>query len=241
MALLSASGRSGGPGRSRSGWVGYWDGLEQRPLFAVQARDHVRRLRAVVSLRVTDRVLDFGCGFGHVAELLAPDVGRMDFWDAADSMRRATARRTARLPTAVEVDFSAGDAPDGGYDLVLVNSVIQYLTPDELAGWLARWNRMLRPGGRVVVSDVLRPGGSVLPEVLGLLWFAARHRILLRTVRDGVVEVAQYRRSRQSHRLHRWQPAELARMAADAGLVAETLPANLTHFRNRFAMLLRRP
>jgi SAM-dependent methyltransferase len=236
MVVRSAAGRLDG------GWAEYWDGLAPRRLFAEQARDHVRRLRSVVPLCSSDRVLDFGCGFGHVVELLAPEVSRIDYWDAAERMRRATAQRTAHLATAAPVDLGPGvHAPVGGYDLILVNSVIQYMSASELAGWLVRWNGMLRATGQVVLSDVPAPGTAALPELLGVLRFAATHRILLRTVLDGVAEADRYLHSRRRGDLQRWQPAELARRVAGAGLVAEVLPANLTHFRSRFSMVLRRP
>ncbi|MCY7342801.1 MAG: class I SAM-dependent methyltransferase [Pseudonocardia sp.] len=221
-------------------WSAYWEGMGHRHIFVVEARDHVARLRREVAPRPTDRVLDFGCGFGHVVELLAPSVAGVGFWDAAAGMRRATAERTASLGTVGPVDLG-GPVPEsalGSFDLVLANSVVQYMTADELAGWMPRWRSLLVPEGRIVLSDIPVPGASAAVEILGMLRFAARHGFLLRAVRDGVREARRYSRSRGSADLRRWRPEDLVRSAAAHGLHAQVLPANLTHRSGRFSVVL---
>jgi ribosomal protein S18 acetylase RimI-like enzyme len=80
---------------SNNDWQAYWDGLEDLPeFFRAEAADFVKRLDDVVSLGADARVLDFGCGFGFVADSLAPRVGRYVFGTSADW------RRQARLVTA---------------------------------------------------------------------------------------------------------------------------------------------
>ncbi len=228
--------------KSSTDWSAYWEGMADKRIFVVEAHDHVARLSAAVPLRPADYVLDFGCGFGHVVELLAPVVAKIDYWDAAETMRRATAERTKHLPSATVVDLSdtVPAAAEERYDLVLATSVIQYMQRGEVAEWLGRWRTMLRPGGRIVLSDVAPPGRSALGELAGMLMFAARHRFLVRALRDGVQEARRYTRSRSAVDLQRWRPAELAGAAAAAGLVAELLQTNLTHRRGRFSMVLRR-
>lgn len=217
-------------------WDGYWEGVEHRHIFAVEARDHVERLRRAVPLAPDARVLDFGCGFGHVAELLAPLVGEVAVWDAAERMRAATARRTAALPSVVAVDPSGPERRE--FDLVVANSVVQYMDRDELARWLARWSGMLAPGGRIVLSDIPVPGGSAVVELVGVLRFAARHRFLLRALRDGAAEALRYARSRGGAQLLTPTPDDLAALARPAGLVARVLPANLTHRAHRLTVEL---
>ena len=222
-------------------WPAYWADMDHRHIFTVEARDYVARLRKAVPVRPTDRVLDFGCGFGHVVELLAPSVAAVGFWDVAAVMRRATAKRTAALGTVTLVDLGGpvpGDAV-GTVDLLLANSVVQYMTADEFAGWLSRWRTLLAPEGRIVLSDVPVPGASVVGELLVMLRFAARHGFLLRAVRDGVREAGRYARFRNAADLTCWAPDDIVRLAGEFGLTARILPANLTHRSGRFSVLLR--
>lgn len=221
-------------------WSAYWADMDHRHIFTVEARDHVARLRAAVPIRATDRVLDFGCGFGHVVALLAPTVAAAGYWDAAEVMRRATAERTAALGNVAPVDLGGPAHGDvvGSVDLLLANSVVQYMGPDELAGWLPRWRELLAPGGRIVLADIPPPGGSAAGELLGMLRFAARHGFLLRAVRDGVQEARRYARHRNGADLTRWTRADVVRLAEEAGFAASILPKNLTHRSGRFTVLL---
>ncbi len=225
---------------STHGWSAYCNGVDDKKIFAEEARDHVARLRAAVPLSGTDRVLDFGCGFGYVGELLASLVEEVGLWDTAPRMLRLAAERSAHLPNVTVVDLADGrPLPRGHYDLVLVTSVIQYMLPEELAGWPERWGAMLRPGGRIVVSDVPPPDVSGLAELVNMLVFASRRGILGHAVRDGVREFGRYVRVRRVNDLLRRTPADLAALAAGAGLSAERLPVNLTHRAGRFSMVLR--
>ena len=223
-----------------SGWTSYWEAVTDKRIFAIEARDHVDRLRRVVDLHPGMRVLDFGCGFGHVAQQLAPLVGHVACWDAAETMREATAARTAGPSNVTILDLSEGVPPEaaGSFDLVLATSVIQYMVPAELGRWLAHWAALLRPQGRAVISDVPYPNISAVREVVGMLRFAARHGFLLRAFRDAVLELRHYAEFRGRLDIERWTPAELDRIATGAGLVPHLLPGNLTHRTGRFTMLL---
>ena len=46
---------------------------------------------------------------------------------------------------------------DGSLDLVVVNSLVQYLSLDELRRLLATWRAKLKPEGRLVLADVIPP------------------------------------------------------------------------------------
>jgi cyclopropane fatty-acyl-phospholipid synthase-like methyltransferase len=222
-------------------WTAYWEDIDHRHIFAVEARDYVARLRAAVPVRPTDRVLDFGCGFGHAVELLAPTVAAVGYWDSAEAMRRATGDRSARFRSVFLADLArpAALGAYGRFDLVLANSVVQYMGRDELRRWISRWGSLLTPDGRIVLSDVPAPQTSSVREVLGLIKFARRHRFLARAVRDGMHEAGRYTRSRGEHCLTRWTPDEIAALAAVSGLETTVLPANLTHRSGRFTVVLR--
>ncbi len=47
--------------------------------------------------------------------------------------------------------------PANSLDLVVANSLLQYIKRDELDAMLANWQRILKAGGRLVVADIIRP------------------------------------------------------------------------------------
>lgn len=222
------------------GWKSYWEQLDDRQTtFRVQSQEYVENLTRSLPLDPGMRVLDFGCGFCHVAEMLAPRVGELFLWDATANMRRHARARMARFANVRYLDLSRPDEslPDPRLDLILVNSVCQYMTPEEFSGWLGHWRRLLGPGGRVVVSDLIPPEHRGSRELFTLLKFSARRGFLLRAVWQALGEVTRYHRTRQSRPLTRFSKDDLTRRGAAAGLRAEFLPRNLTHFPARITAI----
>ncbi|WP_344241911.1 class I SAM-dependent methyltransferase [Actinocorallia libanotica] len=101
------------------------------------------------------RVLDVGCGRGHVlfpaAEAAGPS-GSVVGTDLAEGMVALTASAAAHLPwvTVAVGDAGAPDFPDGSFDTVLAGLVIFFLPAPEEA--LAAYHRLLRPGGLLALS-----------------------------------------------------------------------------------------
>ncbi|WP_106396222.1 class I SAM-dependent methyltransferase [Actinocorallia populi] len=101
------------------------------------------------------RVLDVGCGRGHVllpaAEAAGPSGTAVGI-DLAEEMVALTASAAAHLPwvTVSVGDAAAPDFPDGSFDTVLAGLVIFFLPSPEDA--LTAYRRVLRPGGRLAFS-----------------------------------------------------------------------------------------
>jgi SAM-dependent methyltransferase len=217
-------------------WVCYWDEItEGHLLFREEAREYVTNLASAVMLDRGTRVLEFGCGNGFVAEVLAPRVGQLFLWDAAASMRDRTRGLLVGRNNVHFLDLSGpADPPeDVRFDLILVNSVIQYMSGAEFAGWLSRWRSLLAPGGQILISDIITPGHSVLADIPSLLAFGVRRRYLFRILRSILGESTRYRTMQRACPLYRVSPNQLRRQAFATGLVVRLLPRNLTHLTNR--------
>jgi arsenite methyltransferase len=110
--------------------------------------------------RPGDRVLDVGsgCGFdSYVASLLVGERGRVVGLDLTPEMVDV-ARHASRSWRFDNVEFREGSVEelpfsDGDFDLVISNGVLN-LVPDKDAAF-RELARVLRPGGRFVVADVL--------------------------------------------------------------------------------------
>lgn len=219
-----------------------WEGNEDRQrVFRAQARDHVERLRRLLPIAAGARVLDFGCGLGFAAEELAPHMGAVALWDGSANVRRRARERVAWLPNAELADFSRPDLAEAtpAYDLITVHSVLQYMSDAEIVLWLERWRRLLRPGGRLVLSDLIQPGTGSMRELADYLRFSLRAGFFFSALIGGVREAAQYSNARRSRALTFVDEHKLTTWATQAGWNVEWLPENLSYRRFRRAAVLR--
>jgi SAM-dependent methyltransferase len=130
---------------------------------------------ALASLKPGETVLDLGAGGGIDVLLSARRVGptgKAYGLDMTDEML-ALARENQRKAGAENVEFLKGDIehiplPDASVDVIISNCVIN-LSADKDQVFREAY-RVLKPGGRFAVSDVV-VRGAMLPEI--------RERVLL--------------------------------------------------------------
>ena len=126
---------------------------------------------------LTGPALDVACGTGDFAIALAarPQVRGVVGLDFAPPMLPLAVEKSRRA--AAPVDYVAGDAhslpfPDGVFICVTVGFGIRNFV--DLPRALSEMARVLRPGGRLVVLEIVRmEGRGVLPRLLPALFRAA--------------------------------------------------------------------
>src|SRR5262245_41938496 len=142
-----------------------WDGL-RADLFG-----DTFYLWAVLGL--IDRTLvvgDLGCGTGQLTETIAPHVKQVIAVDGSKDMLEAA--RT-RLSAMSNVDMRQGDLEalplrDGELDVAMLSLVLHY-SPDP-ARALVEVARVVRPGGRLLIVDMLPHEREEYQQQMGHVW-----------------------------------------------------------------------
>jgi ubiquinone/menaquinone biosynthesis C-methylase UbiE len=145
--------------------AGQWDKLRE-DLFG--AASHLQALPALLDEVWT--VGDLGCGTGQAAAALAPFVARVIAVDRSGEMLQAARSRLREL-RGVEVkrgELEALPIPDGELDAATLLLVLHHL-PDPAAA-LSEAARVLKPGGRLLISDMLPHDREEYRQQMGHVW-----------------------------------------------------------------------
>jgi ArsR family transcriptional regulator len=148
-----------------SSTAGQWDHLRDE-LFG--RTFHLQALMGLLGEEWT--VADLGCGTGLVTATIAPFVGRVVAVDGSNEMLE-TARQ--RLQGTDNVDVRQGELEslpivDGTLDAALLVLVLHYL-PD-VARALGEAARVLKPGGKLLIIDMLPHEHEEYQQQMGHVW-----------------------------------------------------------------------
>jgi len=224
-------------------WIDYYDSthtiyaskLHRDLHFQIIARDIIGYITSPDAV-----VLDYACGEALSAAKVADACGKLYLAEPAPGVR---GRLIARFAPNTKIRVRSLDdlrKMDDAVDLVVMNSVAQYMTPDELDAAFAVVRRLLKPAGRLVLGDILRPQVGMFRDVLALLKFARAHGFL-KDALYGLASTAlsDYRQLRTRIGLQRYDENEMIEKLARAGFTAVRAPENIGHNPSRMTFVAR--
>ena len=146
--------------------AGQWDAI--RAGYFTEAVRDAAIARAYLRLEMT--VADVGAGTGFVAAGLAPLVRRVYAVDGSSAMLAVAKKNLSHFQNVEfhEADSSSLPFPDESLDAVFANMYLHHTT-DPLAA-VREMVRVLRPGGRLVITDMDAHPYAWLKEELTDVW-----------------------------------------------------------------------
>ncbi|MGO9006369.1 MAG: class I SAM-dependent methyltransferase [Beijerinckiaceae bacterium] len=187
-------------------------------------------------------VLDYGCGEALAAPQLAARCGKLYLFDGASNVEAALRQRYSGSDKIIVLSESTLDAlPDGALDMIICNSVLQYLSQGECRDFVQFAWRKLKLGGRLVVADVIPPYVDAASDTMALLKFARRGGFLFAALRGLVATYfSRYRKLRAEVGLTTFAIPDMLRLLSTNGFEAKRVDHNIGHNQARMTFLAKR-
>jgi SAM-dependent methyltransferase len=224
-----------------SAWVDFWDG--KHPIYVNGRHEaaHFRRIAEDIRNFAPPGgvMLDYGCGEALSADVVAEPTSRLILCEPAPNVRvMLGAHFAANNKIAVRKPEDVAMMTAGTIDVVVMHSVTQYLTASEFDALVPMFHRLLKPGGLLVVGDVIPNKTSAIADALSLLRFG-RQKGFFWAALWGLFRTcfSDYWRLRKSLGLTRYDGPEMAAKLELAGFSAEQARPNIGHNDRRMTFL----
>lgn len=161
-------------------WASFYDAFTN-----ILTLGHVGMLRAMTieqaQLKPGESVLDVGCGTGGVtipAKRRVGESGVAAGIDPAPEMIAVARKKAAR--DGLEIDFRVGvieslPYADASFDVVTSSLMMHHLPHELQVQGLAEIQRVLKPGGRLLIADMFRLSASLHDRLFALLTLHGGH------------------------------------------------------------------
>jgi len=187
-------------------------------------------------------VLDWGCGDALAANDLAQTCRTLLLYDRADSTRRRLLSNYAGSPKIrVLGDAELGAVAPASVDLIIVNSVVQYLDRCQFVDALRLFQRLLKSDGKLLLGDIIAPDTPLVGHVTTFLEFAWQNGFFVAAV-IGLARnfVSPYRKLRRDAGYACYTEMQMLGLLDDNGFVGERLASNIAVSQLRSSYLARK-
>jgi SAM-dependent methyltransferase len=225
-------------------WLSFWDSSHSIYVNARHRDVHYRLIAqeiAALAPSAQARVLDYGSGEALHADIVAAAASELLLCEGAPKVRAGIAARfagNAKIRTVAPEDVER--LPDRSLDLIVLHSVAQYLSPEEAGTHFALFQRLLKSGGVLAVSDVIPPQLPAAADAWALLHFAGANGFLpAAMIGLARTRLSNYWRLRTRYGLTRYSERDMLDKLAAAGFTARRAPKNIGHNQERMAFTAR--
>jgi SAM-dependent methyltransferase len=223
-------------------WIDFWaDEAYDENFWAPRSEYYAIKLIDTGLLSKEKIVLDYGSGPGYLGRYISENVAKLVLAEPSSLLNERSIEINKYYENCESVIIDKLEERQSlfenrSFDLILVHSVIQYMPYQEVGKLSDMFLAGLKPGGSVLISDVIPPGTSFSFEMMRLLGFYMRIKGMLGFIRFVCTELKKYRQ-RIGMDIYKYDPDDIKEAFGDNFSIEEV--ANPSVSKSRKAYLLR--
>lgn len=186
-------------------------------------------------------VLDYGCGEALSAGELSKNCRKLWLYDPSTYVQSRlqelySKNEHIRILTQDDLDH----IPEKSVDVIIITSVMQYLTPQDHEQVLNKAHRLLKPSGYLILADLIPQDTSAITDTKALLRFAWEGGFFIPAL-IGLVRTyfSDYRHLRTRFGLSTFTHSQIIDLLKNAGFEANRHAHNVGHNQNRMTYVAR--
>lgn len=215
------------------GWKEFWNREHRIYVSDAHTRAHYAALAHDVAEHLPQKrpltLLDWGCGEALLAPTLSETGVSVLLYDPVRrAYERAKARYEGRASITVLDDAEYESLTPGSVDVILIHSVLQYLSKPDFEAVLPKLRMLLASDGVLILGDLVPPDLSMWGDASDLLLAGMRHGFFFAAV-GGLFSTlfSDYRGIRKANGFSMYSAPEMVTLLAKHGLLAQKEQRNL--------------
>ncbi len=218
-------------------WDSYWNSNNiNRDIMQVWAAYFVGLYEKTFGFTGSEVVLDFGAGFGNVSFFIRNKAQKIYLYDKSEYMLEVL-KVNFQNSKNMHIISSVNDI-DEKVDIILVNSVLQYMSIDELKKALLELQRICKPDTKIVFSDIIPHNYSKITDFLVQLKLSLKFRffrkLMIYAVSNSVFSPSL---SLSSNYLTKYDEDELIEILSEFNFASEKMESNFTFSKKRYTLV----
>ena len=148
--------------------------LSDSLVYLLDGAGYYNRYINSIPLSGSENILDFGSGGGNASKILAARIpeGHLTCLEPSTCWIKRLKKRLAKFKnvTFINTYIDNTDIPGNSFDIILIHHVLHDIHPDKRAGVLKNLSEVLKPDGRIYISEPIKKSHSMPYEEIRQLF-----------------------------------------------------------------------
>ena len=171
-----------------SKWDQHWNSTRiNHDIFEVWAKYFIQSYENDFGFSREDIILDFGAGRGDIPLLIKDRVQKIYLFEKSKVSADILRKRFDGFQNVYILDdiLEINESPS----LIIINSVIQYMSKDEVENMLSNLRKISNLKTKLIISDILPSGYTKLVDAIYLLKTSMKNGFFLKFVADMITNI----------------------------------------------------